>query len=156
MQSKAKTVTEYVNELPAERKADIKKMRALIKKHLPKGYVEGMGWGMITYSVPLSVYPAGYGENPEVPIPYVALASQKNYMAVYLDVYTNPKTEKWFKDEYKKSGKKMDMGKSCVRFKRIEDLPLDLIAKTVALTPVKKYAANYAAVRQELKKKARK
>ena len=154
MQSKAKTPTEYMRELPPDRKAAIQKVRSIIKKNLPAGYKETMAWGMITYVVPLSVYPAGYGGNPQVALPYIALASQKNYMAVYMtNQYGNAKAEKWFRDSYKKSGKKLDMGKGCVRFKKIDDLPLDVIAKATAQIPVKEFIKQYEKARSKLKSK---
>lgn len=138
MQSQAKTVSEYLSELPPDRADAVRRVRAVIKKNLPKGYEETMQYGMISYVVPLSVYPAGYLGKKDVPLPYVSLASQKNHMAVYLlNIYASPESEKWFFEAYKKSGKKMDVGKSCVRFKKLDDLPLDVIGKAVAKTPVK-------------------
>ena len=149
MQSKAKTVNEYVKELPPDRRREIEIVRKVIKKNLPTGYKEMMQWGMISYAVPLSLYPKGYGGKSDVPLPYMGLASQKNYMALYLMcVYGNKKVEGWFRKEYKKSGKKLDMGKGCVRFKTLNDLPLELIGKTVAITPVKKFIEIYEKARK--------
>jgi uncharacterized protein YdhG (YjbR/CyaY superfamily) len=148
MQSKAKTPAEYIKELSPERRRDIETVRKIIKKNLPKGYREMMQWGMLSYAVPLSTYPKGYGGNPNVPLPYIGLASQKNYMSLYLmGTYGNEKDDKWFRDAYKKSGKKLDMGKGCVRFKSVDDLPLDVIAKAVALSPVKKHIETYEKAR---------
>lgn len=153
MKSKATTVKQYLAELPPDRRAAIEAVRKIILKHLPKGYKEGMQWGMISYYVPLELYPAGYGENKNVPLPYVALASQKNYMALYLtNVYADGK-EGWFKEAYKKTGKKLDMGKGCVRFKKLDDLPLELVGKAVALMPVKTWIEIYRKSREKLKKK---
>lgn len=99
---------------------------------------------MPTYVVPLSVYPKGYLGRKDEPLPYVAVASQKNHMAVYMmGLYNDKKSEEWFKKEYRASGKKLDMGKSCVRFKKLDDLPLAVVGKAVALVPVKKYIAVY-------------
>ena len=150
MQSKAKTVIEYLKELPEDRRKAIKKVRATIKAALPKGYKETMQYGMITYIVPLSIYPRGYGENKEVPLPYLSLASQKNYMALYLmGVYAGKKSGIWFQKEYKKTGKRLDMGKGCVRFKTIDDLPLELIAETVSLHTPQEWSDIYAATRKK-------
>lgn len=144
MQSSAATVAEYLTELPDDRRAVIRAVRSVILAHLPKGYTEGMQYGMISYSVPLVLYPDGYLGDKKTPLPYVALASQKQHMAVYLtNIYGDPETKRWFTDAYKASGKKMDMGKSCVRFKKLEDLPLDLIGEAVARTSVKEYIAAY-------------
>jgi uncharacterized protein YdhG (YjbR/CyaY superfamily) len=148
MQSKAQTVAQYLKDLPPDRKAALSKVRAVVKKHLPEGYKETMQYGMITYVVPLKLYPQGYLGKKDVPLPYIALASQKNYMSLYLmNIYQESKTASWFENEYKKSGKKLDMGKSCVRFKSVEDLPLELIAKAVALLSVDEFIKLYEKVR---------
>ena len=150
MQSKAKTPLEYLKSLPPERKKDIEAVRKIIRKNLPKGYKEMIQWGMLSYAVPLSLYPKGYGDNPNVPLPYIGLASQKNYMSLYLmGTYGNKEADKWFRDAYKKAGKKLDMGKGCVRFKKLEDLPLDVIAQAVRLSPVKKHIETYEKARQK-------
>jgi hypothetical protein len=108
---------------------------------------------MIGWYVPLSMYPAGYGENPKVPLPLVALASQKSGMVLhFLCFYGHPTLSTWFISEYKKSGKKLDMGKGCVRFKKLEDLALDVVGRTVARVPVKEHIANYRAARALLGK----
>lgn len=98
---------------------------------------------MIGYAVPLTTYPAGYLDQKDQPLPYTAIAAQKNYFAVYLCVYQDKELEHWFKKAYKKSGKKLDMGKSCVRFKRLEDLPLDVIGQAIARISVKQFIAMY-------------
>lgn len=148
MQSKAKTVKAYLAELPEDRRKAISKVRAVIRKHLPKGYKETMQYGMISYVVPLSTYPAGYLDDKKTPLPYASLASQKNHMAVYLmSIYGAG--EKKFKEAYKKTGKRMDIGKSCVRFRKLEDLPLELVGKEIASMPVKKMIAKYEAARKK-------
>ena len=148
MQSKAATVTEYLARLPADRRKAIEAVRRVIQKNLPKRYKEAMQYGMIGYSVPLQMYPAGYLGDKKTPLPYAGLASQKNHMAVYLmNVYGNKENEQWFGEELedweKERGKKVNMGKSCVRFKKLEDLPVELIAKAIAKTPVNKFIVMY-------------
>ncbi|MFZ2682059.1 MAG: DUF1801 domain-containing protein [Patescibacteria group bacterium] len=153
MQSKAVRVKDYLAELPAERRQAIEAVRKVILKSLPKGYKEAMVYGMMGYVVPLKTYPKGYLDNPKMPLTYVALASQKNYMALYLiNVYTGASVAKWFTEAYKASGKKLDMGKSCIRFKHLEDLPLDVVAKAVALTPVPEFIELYEQGRVSRKK----
>ena len=126
------TVDDYVNDLPEDRRAAIRKLRALVKKNLPKGYKEGVGYNMITWTVPLSTFPDTYNGQP---LCYIALASQKNHMALYLlGPYGDTWQRRFLADEFRKAGKKLDMGKSCLRFKKLEDLPLDAIASVVAGT----------------------
>ncbi|MFC1663431.1 DUF1801 domain-containing protein [Patescibacteria group bacterium] len=150
MQSKAKTVKEYLTSLTNDRSTAIKKVRQAILKNLPKGYKEGMQYGMITYYVPLSLFPAGYLGKKDVPLPYVSLSSQKNHMAVYLlNVYSDKKLYRWFVNQYKKTGKKIDIGKSCVRFRKIEDLPVELIGQAVAKTSVAKYIQDYQSAKRK-------
>ncbi|MBL7703653.1 MAG: DUF1801 domain-containing protein [Ferruginibacter sp.] len=131
MQSKANTVDEYLSEVPAERQEAMNKLRKVIKKNLPKGFKEGMGYGMMGYSVPHSIYPAGYHCNPKDPLPFAGLASQKNSINFYhMGIYADPKLLKWFTDAYAKAGVgKLDMGKSCIRFKKPENIPYDLIGE---------------------------
>ncbi len=143
MQSKAKTVAQYLKELPPDRKVAITAVRKVILDNLPKGYEEAMSYGMIGYVVPHSIYPAGYHCDPSLPVTFAALASQKNYMSVYLMIYGENADR--FRAEYEKTGKKMDIGKCCVRFKKLEDLPLDLIGRTVARISVPKFIAMYEA-----------
>jgi hypothetical protein len=140
MISQAKTVAEYLQSLPTDRRATIGAVRETILANLPKGYEECMSYGMIGYVVPHSLYPKGYHCDPKQPLPFACLASQKNHMAIYLmNVYGHPPTEKWFRAAWQATGKKLDMGKSCVRFKKLEDLPLNLIGQVFARTPVKNY-----------------
>ncbi|MDQ6623783.1 MAG: DUF1801 domain-containing protein [Verrucomicrobiota bacterium] len=144
----ASTVAEYLAALPTDRRAALNAVRKVINDNLPDGYEEGIQFGMIGWYVPLSTYPAGYGENPKVPLPVVALASQKSGMVLhFLYFYGHPTLSTWFANEYKASGKKLDMGKGCVRFKKLEDLALDVVGRTVARVPVKEHMANYRAAR---------
>ena len=117
-------------------------MREVILANLPAGYQECIHCGMIGYVVPHSLYPAGYHVDPKQPLQYAVLASQKNHMALYLmTVYGDPETEQWFRKAYQAAGKRLDMGKSCVRFKKLDDLPLDVIGQVIARTPVRDYIA---------------
>lgn len=151
VQSKAKTVSGYLGELPGERRRAIDAVRHVILENLPEGYEESMQFGMIGYCVPLSRYPKTYNG---APLNYVALASQKNHMAVYLmGCYGDDKLARWFEAEFKKSGKKLDMGKSCVRFKELEDLPLGVIGEAVAQMPVDDFIALYERARKGTKRK---
>jgi len=144
MKSAAKTVKQYLDSLPADRRAAITAVRRVILKNLPKGYQEAMQYGMIGYSVPLKLYPPGYHCKKDEPLPYAALASQKNHMALYLcTVYGDKKTAGWFRKAVMAAGKKLDMGKSCVRFRKIDDLPLDVIGKAIARTSVKDLIKHY-------------
>jgi uncharacterized protein YdhG (YjbR/CyaY superfamily) len=153
----ASTVAQYLAALPADRRAALSAVRRVINENLPDGYEEGMQFGMIGWYVPLSRYPAGYGENPKVPLPLVALASQKSGMVLhFLCFYGHPTLSTWFISEYKKSGKKLDMGKGCVRFKKLEDLALDVVGRTVARVSVEEHMANYQAARARGKSRARK
>jgi len=149
MQSTAATVKEYLSNLPAEQRAELAAVRAVIKKHLPKGYAEQMQYGMISYVVPLKIFPEGYLGKKDVPLPFVGLAAQKRHLAVYLmNVYGNPELERWFVAAYKETGQRLDMGKSCVRFQKAADLALDVIGEVIARTPVKGYVERYLAGRK--------
>lgn len=139
MQSNAVTVEAYLNELPLERREQIEAVRAVILENLPEGYEEAINWGMISYQVPLSVYPDTYNKQP---LMYAALASQKNHMAVYLTgIYMDEPAREEFEAAYKATGKRYDVGKSCVRFKKLDDLPLGLIGETIAALPVEEFVA---------------
>lgn len=138
MQSKSKTVPEYIDSLPPERKQAISAIRKVILKNLPKGFQEEMNYGMIGYVVPHKIYPDGYHCDPTLPLPFLGLASQRNFIAIYhMGIYAQPKLLEWFQDECRvHSTKKLDMGKSCIRFKKPEDVPLDLIGELVTkMTP---------------------
>jgi len=144
MQSKATTVTQYLDELPEDRHEAISAVRDVMRKNLPKGFEEGMQYGMIGYYVPHSIYPAGYHCNPKEPLPYASLASQKNYMSIYLMcIYGDEAHRGWFVDAWRKTGKKLDMGKSCVRFKKLEDVALKIVGQAVKRVTVKKYIEFY-------------
>lgn len=130
MTSSAKTVAEYLESLPEDRRAALTKVRAVIRKNLPKGFAEQIQYGMIGYVVPHKAYPAGYHVNPKEPLPFAALGSQKNHMALYMmTAYGWPGMADWLKAEFAARGKRLDMGKSCIRFKKLEDLPLDVIGQ---------------------------
>ena len=130
MQSKAATVVAYLAELPEDRRKALEAIRKVIRKNLDKDYEERMQYGMIGYCVPHRVFPAGYHCDPKQPLPFAGLASQKNYMSLYLMcVYGNEGEREWFHEQWTKSGKKLDMGKACVRFKKLEDVPLDVIGE---------------------------
>lgn len=145
MQSKAATVDAYIAELPEDRQKAISELRKVIKKNLPKGFKEGMGYGMMGWSVPHTIYPAGYHCKPTDPLPFMGLASQKNFIAVYhMGVYSDPKLLKWFTDAHAKaSPKKLDMGKSCIRYKKPEDIPYKLIGELASKITVDEWIATY-------------
>jgi len=145
MTSQAESVAEYIKELPDGRQPYVKKLRAIIRKNLPKGFKEMMNYGMIGYVVPHTKYLDGYHCNPKLPLPFINVASQKNYIALYhLGVYADPKLFKWFTNEYPKHcDRKLDMGKSCVRFKKVEEIPYDLIGKLVAKMTVEDWIKLY-------------
>ena len=141
--SKPATTTpqDYLASLPDDRRAAMTRLRKVILDNLPKGYEEGIGYGMLNYVVPISVLPDTYNGQP---LAYVSMASQKNYMTVHLlPLYGDRETEDWFRDQFAKRGKKLDMGKACVRFKSLDDLPLDVIGEVVAKFPVDKWVSVY-------------
>ncbi len=147
MTSNAKTVEEYLASLPEDRREAIAAVRQTILDNLPEGYEEGMQYGMIGYYVPHSIFPAGYHCDPKQPLNFASLGNQKNHMALYLMcVYGNSQVREWFEAEYKKSGKKLDMGKACLRFKKLDDLALNVVGAAIAKVPVEKYVAAYEAV----------
>ncbi len=152
-QSETESVDSFLDGLPPERREAIGVVRQAILDNLPTGYLETMDFGMISYVIPLETYPATYNGHP---LMYAALANQKRHMGVYLmNVYSNEENQRWFTESYSASGKKLDMGKACVRFKSLEDLPVDLIGQTVARTSVADFIANYEAVRAKTKDRAR-
>lgn len=137
---KPATVEEYLAGLPEDRRAAMEQVRASILENLDSDYEEGIQYGMIGYYVPHSVYPDGYHCDRTQPLPFAGLASQKNHMAVYLMcLYGDPKQEEWFRKAWAKTGRKLDMGKSCVRFRKIEDCAVDVIGKAVKRVPAKKF-----------------
>ena len=145
MQYKADSPEEYIAQLPEDRKAPITKLNNLIKKHMPKGLEAGMGYGMLAYFVPKSIYPAGYHCKPFPPLPFINLASQKNFIALYHSgIYAKKELYDWFVAEYPKHCKyKLDMGKSCVRFKKIDDIPYDLIEELMGKMTVEEWIEIY-------------
>jgi hypothetical protein len=154
MSSKPATVAEYLATLAPDRREALAAVRKVILKNLPKGYEEGIQYGMIGYYVPHRLYPPGYPPNPKEPLPFAHLGSQKNHMALYLMcVYGHAETARVFREEYAAAGKKLDMGKACVRFKKLEDLPLDVIGRTIARVPVKTYCALFDGPRAKPRKR---
>jgi len=155
MQSKATTVDDYLRALPDDRRAAVSAVRDVILKNLDSNYEEGMQYGMIGYYVPHRVYPSGYHCDPKQPLPFASLASQKNYMSLYLmSVYCgcvddNPanKHATWFREAWVKTGKKLDMGKACIRFKKLEDLPLDVIGEAIRRVPAATYIQFFESIR---------
>lgn len=164
MQSKATTVADYLASLPPDRRAAIEAVRAVILENLSENLEEGMQYGMIGYYVPHSVYPPGYHCDPKQPLPYAGLASQKNYMSLYIPIYGPPGAEqveggtdleRWFRDAVAKAGKKLDLGKVCLRFKKLDDLALDVIAELFRRVPASAFIATYEAFRADAGQKAK-
>jgi hypothetical protein len=164
MQSKASTVNEYLANLSDDRRAGIEAMRQAVIGGLDKGFEEGMQYGMIGYFVPHRLYPAGYHCDPKQPLPFAGIASQKNHLTIYfMHLYMNPDELQWFESEFAKTGKKLDMGKSCIRFKKLDDIPLDLLNRTVKRISADRYIELYeqtirpkeaSSKKVEIKKKA--
>jgi hypothetical protein len=152
VQSKATTVAAYLAELPPERRAAIGAVRDVIRRNLDQGFAEGMYYGMIMYFVPHSLFPAGYHCDPSKPLGFVALASQKQYMSLYLDPAEHAG---WFETQWAKSGKKLDKGKVCIRFKRVDDLALDVVAQFVRRVSPEKFIESYLAGRLAMSEGAR-
>lgn len=151
MRSDASTVKEYLVELSDDRREAIETVRQVILENLPAGYEEAMNWGMITYQVPLETYPDTYNKKP---LMYAALASQKNHMAVYLTgIYMDDEVQQEFEKKYKATGKRYDVGKSCVRFRKLDDLPLELIGESVASLGVTGFVEQVKAARSVRKSK---
>ena len=146
MRSDAAGPEEYLGSLPDDRRTALATVREVILANLPDGYEESVNWGMLSYEVPLSRYPDTYNDQP---LQYAALASQKRYMSLYLNnVYGDPDTEAWFTEQYRTTGKRLDRGKSCVRFRTLDDLPLELVGGVIARTPVDDFIARYEASRR--------
>jgi hypothetical protein len=143
--SKAKNVQAYLDELPPEKRRVVARLRDLILDKLPDGYQESMTWGMISYEIPLDDYPETYNGKP---LAYMALAAQKRYFALYLmGVYSDPAQEKRLRQGFERAGKKLDMGKSCLRFRTLDDLPLDVIGEITASMPPDQLIAHYEQAR---------
>lgn len=145
MQYKATSVDDYINQLPDERKVSVVKLRKTILENLPKGFEETMSYGMIGYVVPHSIYPNGYHCDPKLPLPLMNLASQKNFIAVYnMAIYVKKEIYDWFVSEYPKHCKrKLDMGKSCIRLKYLDDIPYELIGELASKTTVDEWINYY-------------
>ena len=156
MQSKATTVEAYLKELPADRRAEVAAVRAVIRANLDPAYQETMQYGMIGYSVPHALFPAGYHTDPRQPLPFAALAAQKNNLALYLmGLYVagspdgDTDDSRWFRAAWAATGKRLDMGKSCVRFRRVADVPLEVIGQAIARLPAAEYIRRYQAARAQ-------
>ena len=149
MQSTALTPQQYLDSLPEERKEPMNQLRKVILDNLPQGFSEEMSYGMIGYVVPHSIYPAGYHCNPKLPLPFINIASQKNFIALYhMGIYLNQSIYDWFLSEYPKHSKaKLDMGKSCIRFKKTDQIPFQLIAQLVSKMSVKNWVETYEGMR---------
>lgn len=145
MTSNASSPKEYINELPEERKEVVLKIISTIEANLPKGFEAGIGYGMLSYHVPFSIYPNGYHCNPELPLPFINIASQKNFIGLYhMGIYANKELYDWFVNEYPKYCKyKLDMGKSCIRFKKMEDIPYKLIGELISKMTVQNWIDLY-------------
>jgi hypothetical protein len=147
VQSKAATVEQYLDELPPGRREVVSEVRKTILEYLPEGYMESMNWGMISYEIPLEDYPDTYNGQP---LGYLALAAQKNYYSLYMmGVYGDAEKEARLEEGFKEAGKKLDMGKSCVRFRKLEDVPLDVIGEVIARTPPQAMIAQYEKSRRK-------
>jgi len=144
MQSKAATVRAYLDSLPADRRATLEAVRRAILANLDADYEEGMQYGMIGYCVPHRVFPDGYHCDPERPLMFAGLAAQKNYCALHLmSVYGNTKENEWLRAAFARAGRKLDMGKACIRFQRLDDLPLDVIGEAIRRTPARAFVDGY-------------
>ena len=145
MQSTAKTVNDYINELPEERQTAFLKLRESVLKNIPKGFEEQMSYGMLGYVVPHSIYPNGYHCTPKLPLPFISIGSQKNFIVMHhLGLYANPKLLEWFTAEYPKHSKlKLDMGKGCIRFKKMDQIPFDLIGELAGKISVNEWIECY-------------
>ncbi|QQX76859.1 MULTISPECIES: DUF1801 domain-containing protein [Aequorivita] len=148
MQSKASTPDQYIAELPEDRKEVMQKLRDTVNKNLPKGFEETMQYGMLGYVVPHSIYPDGYHCNPKDALPFMALASQKNHIGFYhMGIYSDPALMKWFTEEYPKHATgKLDMGKSCIRFKNPKKIPFDLLGELTTKVSVDEWIAKYESI----------
>jgi Domain of unknown function (DU1801) len=146
MQSPAPTVAQYLAGLPDDRRATVDAVRAVILTNLPAGMVESTGWGMITYEVPLTEVPDTYNGQP---LMYAALGSQKHHVSVYLSgIYASPRLRAWFEKEYRAAGLRVDLGKSCGRFRTLDELPLDLVGQAVAAQTLEEFVDVYQSARR--------
>lgn len=155
MQSKSASVNDYLSEIPKERAEHFNKLRDTILKNIPKGFEECMTYGMIGYVVPHKLFPAGYHCDPKLPLGFVSIASQKNFIALYhMGIYMSPKLLEWFVNEYPKHcTTKLDMGKSCIRFKKMDQIPYELIGELIKKMSLKEYVSIYEEmINSQLKK----
>lgn len=145
MMSKARTPAEYMDEVPEERQEAVQRLRQTLRDSLPAGFTETMSYGMIGFVVPHSIYPAGYHVNPKEPVPFMSIANQKNHIAIYhMGLYSDPGLADWLRQEYPKYVKtKIDLGKGCIRFKKIETIPYQLIAELCQRMSLEEYLAMY-------------
>jgi uncharacterized protein YdhG (YjbR/CyaY superfamily) len=145
MTIKAATIADYVEQIPEDRKEIFKELLSIFRTHLPKGYEECLSYGMPAFSVPHSLYPSGYHVSPQVALPFISIASQKNFIALYhMGLYATPELISWWKEEYPKHSKrKLDMGKSCVRFKKMDDIPFQLIKELAQKITPEQWIATY-------------
>ena len=145
MQSKAITPDQYIAELPEDRKPAMEKLRSIFLENIPKGFEEQMGYGMLGFVVPFSLYPSGYHCDTKLPLPFAGMASQKNFIALYhMGIYANPELLNWFVSEYPKHSKqKLDMGKSCIRFKKMDQITYELIAELMQKISVQDWISTY-------------
>lgn len=148
MKYEADNVDDYIKQLPQERIEPFKRLRKTIIEKLPNGFEEGIGYGMPAYYVPLSKYPDGYHCDPKLPLPFVNIASQKNFIALYHSgIYCDPKLLEWFTSEYPKYvNTKLDMGKSCIRFKKVDQIPFQLIGKLMTKITLEQWVKTYESV----------
>jgi len=148
MQIKADSPDDYISKIPEDRKEAVNKLRKEVLKNLPKGFQETVGYGMMGYVVPHSIYPKGYHCDPKLPLPFAGFASQKNFVAFYhMGIYSSPKLLDWFVKEYPKhTDAKLDMGKSCIRFKKPEKIPFKLFGELMSKMTVKEWIDCYEAV----------
>ena len=149
MISTATTPEEYISKVPKEKRIAFKRLRETIKSNLPKGFKEQMSYGMIGYVVPLKLYPKGYLDKTNIPLPFINIAAQKHFVAIYhMGLYADNQLEKWFKKRYEvKVGKKPDMGRSCLRFRNLESIPFDLIEELVGKISVQEWIDQYESTR---------
>lgn len=145
MISTAKTIEGYINELPEERKSTFMKLREIVLNNIPIGFKEEISYGNLGFVVPHSIYPNGYHCNPKLPLPFLGIASQKNFIALYhMGIYAKPELLEWFTSEYPKySNQKLDMGKGCIRFKKMDQIPFDLIAELVKKISLEEWIHSY-------------
>jgi uncharacterized protein YdhG (YjbR/CyaY superfamily) len=154
MKYEANTIEEYFAQIPEERKPALTKLWETIRENIPEGFSEQLGYGMPGFVVPHSIYPDGYHCDPKQPLPYINVASQKNFIAFYhMGIYSDPKLMKWFTENYPKHSKaKLDMGKSCIRFKKMDQIPFELIGELVSKLTVKDWIAFYESAIKNRKK----